>query len=228
MEGKAMKYLLKIVRMLGRYGLLVLAFILSGLIIICASAAGSASPSISNVVELVKSGSSFCSGFYIGGGRFLTAGHCLESQTTFEIRLENGETAAASRVIYSPPGSPSGMDFGVIWVDKPEFTQNLRIPSLACGKTLAVGTELQIESFPANLGRMTTWGRVAGLPSPWEFWKRPVYRLHASATQGSSGGMIVLDGTDVVVGILVGGLPRNQTLIVAVPIDEVCRVFDMR
>lgn len=185
------------------------------------SASSSSSP-----VDLTTKG--FCTAFYIGGGKFLSAGHCLKDQSAkFNVIVSSPsgaiQTRAVETFLSSPPDGFNANDFAVIYVD-PALTVDLKPLPLDCDYVPKVGDIVDVEGFPEDLGRISVEGRVAATKEvKWAIWSKPLIRLQVPISYGNSGSPVMFG--DKVIGIAVGVLPNNRTLSTAQPITAYCDAF---
>jgi V8-like Glu-specific endopeptidase len=186
----------------------------------------------SSVVQLVETGKTdgFCTGFYIGKGVFVSAGHCVNDNTKswgFLASNENGGTrfSKIDFPISSFPGDYSSQDFSVTFVD-PEIVDDLVPLPLNCGYTPEIGDAISVEGFPEDMGRMVTVGQIAATKAtPWKLWSKPVFRAQVPVSYGNSGSPVMHNGK--VIGILVGVLPNDRVLATVQPISVVCKVLGL-
>ena len=174
-----------------------------------------------------------CTGFYIGEGIFLSAGHCMGKGTSWTIDTDNvnggKKTIRVDTMIYSAPGDWNGQDTAIIYVD-PIVTKDLRPLDLDCSGDLhPIGTEIATEGFPEEYGRNYVVGFISAKPSPWVpgkgGWYKDVYRAQLPVSYGNSGGPILDRSSGKVIGIHVGAEPNNRGLAAFQPIDFACRVM---
>lgn len=176
-----------------------------------------------------------CTGFYIGNGVFLSAGHCMGSTKAWTLNADNANGGKRSfpvdTTVYSNPDDWNGQDTAIIYVN-PVLTKELKPLELDCsGKVWPVGTGIAVEGFPETLGRVYVTGTVSGAPSPWGpgkgGWYKDVYRMQLPLSYGNSGSPVFNLDTGKVIGIAVGVLPNNRALSVFQPIDFACRVMGL-
>jgi S1-C subfamily serine protease len=75
--------------------------------------------------------------------------------------------------------------------------------------------------YPLDFGRVTAFGQISALPSPWANIWPAAYRIDMFGAPGNSGSPVMLaDGR--VMGILVGGDPNWPGMSIVVPISELC------
>lgn len=163
-----------------------------------------------------------CSGFYIGGGLIVSAGHCAPGPSDISgVTFGASKPARVVTIIESDPagGNP---DYSVQRIVGSVDGALPQAVSLDCGTNLLpIGMPILVKGFPEDLGYMEVAGEIASAPSPWGPWKIPVYRTALSLSYGDSGsGVFAADGN--VVGIAVGVLPNNRSLSIMQPIAPVC------
>jgi S1-C subfamily serine protease len=201
-----------------------LAVVAGALCLFQATLATSALPSTAVFVELAGG---HCSGTNIGGGRILTAAHCLDGNAAWVVRTETGVSFPATEVIWSN----SEADVGVLRV--PGFA-GLAGSKLAC-RDPEIGEELFANANPYGYRFVRAWGRVAQVPRFFDggvnepTWQR-VFDIDITTGPGASGAALY-DAKGSVVGVLVGALELKypvHTFAVAVPGKTVCDVTPRR
>ena len=171
-----------------------------------------------------------CTGFHIGNGIFLSAGHCMGMKTAWSLETENDNGGKRSfkvdTMIYSNPNDWNAQDTAIIYVE-PILTKALPALDLDCSGTVhPIGTEIATEGFPEDYGRNYTVGYISAKPSPHnKVWQKAVYRAQLPISYGNSGGPVFDLATGKVIGVMVGLLPNNRTLSIVQPIDFACRVL---
>lgn len=195
-------------------------FAVSGLVLAAAMSLGvafadpiPAPEPISPVVQIDGN----CTGFHIGGGRIVTAGHCISKMSGFKVLLSDGREVGASLVMYSEPRR--GDDMALLRVS----VGGIESLGLSCGAPPAVGTEIHMTGYPGGFGLSTVWGRVASAPrdyTPIGGW-RDAIPINISSFGGFSGSP-VMTADDKVIGILTGSLVENKNLAMAVPAYRLC------
>ena len=160
-----------------------------------------------------------CTGFSIGGGMIVTAGHCVSGLDGYKVVLEDGTELAGVLMLYSNT-RVGGDDLAVIRVSPPDNLQDL---DLWCGQTPPAGTEVHMVGYPGFYGRAEVWGRIAGGEQPYQgYWERGAFKVNISAFGGFSGSPVMATGSDLVLGVLVGGLNGQMDLAIAVPSHRLC------
>ena len=176
----------------------------------------------------------FCTGFYIGEGRFVSAGHCLSDATSeWRILVENPNggthTLKPDFTLTSNMATFNGQDFSVAFVD-PKLTDDLTALSLKCDYAPKVGDAVAMEGFPADLGREVTTGYIAAAKATKVGgWSQPLFRTQLPSAGGFSGSPVRLGGIDgPVIGILVGSLPDDKVLSLVQPLAPLCKVLNIK
>lgn len=176
-----------------------------------------------------------CTGFYIGDGVFLSAGHCMGEAKAWSIGTDNAKgakkTIAVDTMIYSNPADWSGQDTAIIYTN-PILTKGMKPVSLDCSGTVwPIQTPIATEGFPEDYGRNYTVGVISAKASPWKAgkggWYKDLYRTQLPVSYGNSGGPVFNTDTGKVIGVLVGVLPNNRSLSAVQPIDFACRVLGL-
>lgn len=151
----------------------------------------------------------FCSGVHVGGGRVLTAGHCVNYRHIM-VGSDNGKVLEEATLLWVS----RHYDVGLL---KAGFTKNeVASASLRCDGDVKVGDEVHVAGNPMGLEWMHAWGRVAGsrgsIPAGGDalvvaggslLWPA-VIPLDVTGGPGDSGGP-VYDMQGRIVGILVAG-----------------------
>ena len=155
-----------------------------------------------------ETGSGHGTGFYIGGGRIITAAH---------VAAEAPKGGAVA--ITFPDGSVS-VGASVVWTDKDRDTALIQLPfsaeglaapaDLACAESdAAVRTNVTTIGFPLSLGKVQRWGRIASNTDK-DFEDGKASQLvDMPAAPGDSGSAVFDEETGKVVG-LVRAFPMMQ------------------
>lgn len=160
-----------------------------------------------------------CTGFHIGGGQIVTAGHCIVNMTGHKVVLSNGAEVTAKLVMFSDPRL--GDDMALLRIAPKD---ELRSLPLACGPSPTAGVEVHMTGYPGYYGLSTVWGRIAGGTRLFKDFWRDAIPVNISAFGGFSGAPVMAaDGR--VVGILVGSLAGAHDLSVAVPAYRLCEMI---
>jgi serine protease Do len=191
---------------------------------ICASVAHADVPPapLAESTVVVLGEDSLGSGFYIGGGVFVTAAHVVENLTSVKLELSD-ERTARGKVIFIDARAD------LAFVLAPVVDVNVAL--IAC-RASVLGEEISVRGNPAGVRFISTWGRVAGAArqlGPWAI----VTPINVSAAGGNSGGP-VFDTQGKVIGVLVGLGTSGGTMFspgapfisLAVPSLSVCRARD--
>ena len=170
-------------------------------------------PSISPIVRLNQS----CTGFHISEGLIATAAHCISKLTDHDVELSDGTVVKGTLFFLSR--APLGDDLAVIKIDTIAEHESL---TLSCGSPPPVKTAIYMTGYPAVYGLATVWGRVASETRGFVGYWRVALPINISSYGGFSGSPVMTEGDDLVVGVLVGSLPDNKTLALAVPAYRLC------
>ena len=170
-------------------------------------------PSISPVVQLNQS----CTGFHIGEGLIATAAHCISKLADHDVALSDGTVVKGTLFFLSR--APHGDDLAVIKIDTIAAQETL---TLSCGSPPPVKAAIYMTGYPALYGLATVWGRVASETRGFVGYWRVALPINISSYGGFSGSPVMLESNDRVIGVLVGSLPENKTLAVAVPAYRLC------
>lgn len=186
-----------------------------------------------------------CTGFYIGGGLIVTAGHCLVPLAKYErqvVRFNNTEKFVAVIAALSNPDI--GMaDFGLLrLIDDNATDPSQYIPEPAApiakldctGTPLSTGDAVTARGYPYDYSgggkaEITTWGKVAAgkYVSDPPFWAVPLIRHQLPLDPGSSGGALYADKSGEIVGITIAVTPGNHSLTYSQPITVVCKYLGL-
>lgn len=148
----------------------------------------------------------------------VTAGHCAEDAVgkTVTIKDSIGRTFSAHPVYYDAIHDLS------IWLpDAGVVAEPIAAAPLACNEPVQIGDDVSMTGYPADFGRVTTFGKVSAQPSPWNGMWPEVYRLNVFGGPGNSGSP-VFNKAGHVIAILVGGDPSYIGMSMAVPVSEIC------
>ena len=160
-----------------------------------------------------------CTGFHLGDGLIATAGHCVTKLAGYDVVLEDGTVLKGTLMLYSD-ARVGGDDMAVIRVSPPDHLKEL---DLWCGATPPAGTEVHMIGYPGFYGLAEVWGRIAGGKQAYEgYWSRGAFKVNISAFGGFSGSPVMATGSDLVLGVLVGGLNGQMDLAIAVPSHRLC------
>lgn len=185
-------------------------------------------PTFSPSVELLNGTDGLCTAFYVGGGIFLSAGHCVTETNNLFVKNEDGDRRKVTGLVYANVDLGQN-DFYVLAAD-PDAVADLHvnIAPLDCDATLSIGRNVRLEGYPGiDEHRLSyLWGRVSGKINTFDGvpWKLPLVPLNVAVTGGASGSPVYDDATNKVIGILVGADPQNRSLTWAVPISAVCQL----
>ena len=158
-----------------------------------------------------------CSGFSIGDGRIVTAGHCIGKFTGFKIELSDGRVISGSLVMWSDPRKAD--DMAIIQV-----SEDIPAVEIDCGPAPVVGTKVHITGYPGFYGLATVWGNVAGSAKGFKDAWRDALPINVSVAPGYSGAPVMTEDGRVI-GILVGGLTANMSLAFATPAYRLCELI---
>lgn len=194
------------------------------LLLLCLPIVVHAETKLSPVVDLDES----CTAFYIGGERFISAGHCvLHERSPMPIVFPDKRKAQVDIIAISDP--TAGMpDFAILQLKSSYryYADIIEALPLNCGYEPKIGDEVSMTGSPLDLGFVTTWGRVSRELAPWALWKTPVFGVNIGLAGGSSGSAIVTEDGRVVA-ILVGAPPENRNLGMVQPVTPVCKLLGL-
>ena len=160
-----------------------------------------------------------CTGFHLGDGMIATAGHCVTKLDGYKVVLEDGTVLKGTLMLYSNT-RVGGDDLAVIRVSPPAHLKEL---DLWCGQTPPAGTDVHMVGYPGFYGLAEVWGKIAGGKQSYDgYWPRGAFKVNISAFGGFSGSPLMATGSDLVLGILVGGLNGQMDLALAVPAYRLC------
>lgn len=153
-----------------------------------------------------------CSGIYIGKNYVLTAGHCVEGQTsTFVKRDQEDDQAWVAQVIWTD----HRRDFALL---QTEVNLDIKATKVSC-EYPKMGQHFKLKGWPAG-EYAETLSYIAGEKKKRFVW--PVsYFVAGPGFYGHSGSGLYNQITDTVDLILVGGL-IGSGLMIAIPIAEIC------
>lgn len=144
------------------------------------------------------------SGVYIGEGRIVTAGHMVDdndeaghfpSWKHIQVLTAYGETIHATVVWYSKK-----YDIAMLKLDRIPNKIGFAAPALT---DAPVGTAIRVEGNPLGEHFVNTWGHIGGSSRTFSDWL-VVTPIDVQICRGNSGGPVYIDGTNTVVGIIVG------------------------
>jgi S1-C subfamily serine protease len=162
-----------------------------------------------------------CTGFVakaFGRKTIITAGHCAEDAVGKKVTIKDsvGRSFPAHPVYYDAIHDLS------IWLpDAGIVAEPIASAPLACNEPVKIGDDVSMTGFPADFGKVTTFGKVSAMPSPWNDMWPDVYRINVFGGPGNSGSP-VLNKAGHVIAILVGGDPSYIGMSMAVPVSEIC------
>jgi S1-C subfamily serine protease len=179
--------------------------------------------STSGAVHLVTAtGSAVCSGFFVGQGFILSAGHCVGDGIAKAILLD-GESVPVTVAASSSP------DFGLadwsIWKASTDGVKTeIMNYSLDCSdRERPIGHAVRVEGFPSQDEYNVVWGRISGPTQPdimGEHFK--TIRTNLPILPGNSGSPLIDDETDQVIGIVVTSDPLGRVINGSTTIGQVC------
>lgn len=160
---------------------------------------------------LAQPTAAFCSGFFVGEDRIVTAGHCLpkkvDCQNTafvFDYKLETWDSDPSKVPLSSVyfcknliVSKSAGGDFAVVQLDRPVFD---RTPfEIRRAGTPALGSQLTMVGYPAGLPmKIADGGSILQA-------RANELVADVDAFAGNSGSVVINRSTGVVEGILVAG-----------------------
>ena len=162
-----------------------------------------------------------CTGFHLGEGMIVTAGHCVTKLNGYEVILEDGTKLKGDLMFYSNTRN-GGDDLAVIRITPPDHLKELE---LWCGATPPAGTNVHMIGYPGFYGLAHVWGKIAGGLEIYDgYWWRGAFKINISAFGGFSGSPVMATETDLVLGVLVGGMNGQMDLALAVPAYRLCEL----
>lgn len=162
-----------------------------------------------------------CSGFYVGDGLIVTAGHCISgTDDLFTIRDAKGQKAGAAKPLVIDHLN----DIGILRVVG-DLLPSVPAAIVDCSP-VSVGTAIFVVGQPGDLPVMIAmYGHVASAPFGAYHWPAIIV-TEAQSDHGGSGGPVVDAKTGKIVGVLVGAIPAVENLFtVFVPSTTVCRAL---
>ena len=160
-----------------------------------------------------------CTGFHLGEGMIVTAGHCIDKLNGYEVVLADGTKLIGHLMFYSNT-KLGGDDLAVVRITPPDHLKELE---LWCGATPPAGTDVHMIGYPGFYGLAEVWGKIAGEKEIYPgYWARGAFKVNISAFGGFSGSPVMAVDGDLVLGILVGGINGQMDLALAVPAYRLC------
>lgn len=172
---------------------------------------------LSSVVQIITSSGGSCTGFHIGGGRIVTAGHCIDGLSGYTVIFSDDTSAKGRLIMFSDARMAD--DMAVI---KISAFENMETDALYCREAPAVGTAIRITGYPGGYGLSTVWGLVAGASRAYDGAWRDAIPVNVSVAPGFSGAPVYDHVTGKVIGILVGALGTNASLALMTPGYRLC------
>lgn len=145
-----------------------------------------------SVVHVVVPNVGFGTGFYIGGGQFVTAAHVV-ADGVYQVTLRAGALSFTGNVLWVD----EKRDVAVLQAEPPS---PMPMAKLTCdGRADAeVGTPVHSIGYPLNLGLVETWGRVAGGVVKIEDISQRELVTNLTIAPGNSGGPVFDDQGEVI------------------------------
>lgn len=172
-------------------------------------------------VELKFGKDNHCSGFHVGRGVIVTAGHCAEKlDTVYNVISTTGAAIGVARVAIVSLHE----DVAILVTN----TKQLDVMPIDCGM-VRIGQEIEVHGWPDDLGYVATWGKINNLPHAFEPDWSQAYIVSAMFDRGVSGGPVIDTATGKAVGIVVGFQQPNEggpIFDLAVPTSIACRLLD--
>lgn len=183
----------------------------AGIALFLSSGAALASHLVEVPVVWVSPG---CTGFYIGEGFYVTAGHCVQGD--FMLLSDDDSAVLAEVVAFEQPGADR--DFAILSSADASPMPGL---TLACDTKPHIGDHVSTAGFPGGVGYVAVTGEVASdeRPAPPD-WEHDIFWIAAPILPGNSGGPVVNEAGEVI-GIVVG-MHYPSDFVIVQPIDAVC------
>lgn len=190
-------------------------------------------PSLEKSVALLSTGSGMGSAFLVSPYRLLTAKHVVSDKKEgdmVELHFEKAEPAinTTAKIVWIEPSKETApeaflKDLAVLELDNPTALPE-GYPYLNLGQSAKVGTrsEVILIGFPG--GNMTT---TSGSISNDSFQGIELFQLDVNSWPGSSGGPLILEETEEVIGMLIGGLSEEfQGINFANKVDNISKLLE--
>jgi hypothetical protein len=205
--------------------------LIAAIALVCAFAAPAIADDAPAAIYLDLGGGGHCSGFYAGGNKIVTAGHCVDRSLFDSVEggvIKLSKTFTVLDDSFSDIGTTdkviaysAGDDVAVLALAEP---LQLAPAAVDCSR-VAIGQDISVIGYPGPLGYVTTFGKVAGTPRRFAIWNA-IYVIDAKADGGNSGGPVLDTKTGKVVGILVGlTTPSHSIYSLVVPTPAVCAML---
>lgn len=172
---------------------------------------------LSSVVQIITKTGGSCTGFHIGGGRIVTAGHCIDGISGYTIIFSDDTSVKGTLIMFSDARQAD--DMAIIKISN---FANVDTDTLYCREAPAVGSGIHITGYPGYYGLATVWGLVAGSSHSYDGAWRDAIPVNVSVAPGFSGAPVYDNETGKVVGILVGALGSNASLALMTPGYRLC------
>jgi S1-C subfamily serine protease len=184
-------------------------------------------------VALVHTGSGTGTAFLVGETRLLTAKHVvtdLKDGDTVQLIFEKAEPQinATAKILWKYPKDKKEPEYYLYDVAVLELTSPTDLPEdyprleLGDSEGIATRDEVVIIGFPGGL--MST---TSGIISNNKIKDIELFQLDAGAWRGSSGGPLILEETNEVIGMVVAGLSEDfQGINIANKINNIKKVLE--
>ena len=183
-------------------------------------------PNLEMPVALVDVGDATGTAFLVGETRLLTANHVVEGleigdEVSLQFQHSSPQISTTAKLIWKA-GKPDDetkalpQDVAVLELNQPTDLPE-DFPRLALGESATAFNrdKVILIGYPAGLPTITS-----GTISQEAFQEQPIFQLDVGAWQGNSGGPLISEETEEVIGILVAGLTDEyQGINLALKID---------
>jgi len=158
-----------------------------------------------------------CSGTHIGGGRILTAGHCLVYKEDYSNMryVVNGDKEALIRWV------DKQLDLAELQVTDAKWATSYPSAAISC-RGYGPGTEVVTKGFPGAVAYVVSYGRLISevINGGKGFWKTLQFFTGVGAPGSSGSGVYTVDeGNHRVIGTFNGIINKGTGFLVMVPLS---------